>query len=94
MPKRCEFCGERVFLNIDIRMKGMESEILEGARQPGSSQSYVVSTAPPEVAMELKARSAAVPVGMVCKLNDARTMTRLAAWGVDGIISNNPRVLV
>ena len=44
----------------------MESEILEVARRPGSIRNYLVSSALPEVVMELKARSAAVPVGLVC----------------------------
>lgn len=125
-----------MFLNIDLPVKGMESEILEIARQQDPGRNYVVSSALPEVVMELKARSAAVPVGLVCKrpaelvswrdlpadyvivhpplitrkliriihesarkifawtVNDAQSMTRLATWGVDGIISNNPRLLV
>ena len=56
-----------MFLNIDLPVKGMESEILEIARQQDPGRNDVDSSALPGVVMELKARSAAVPVGLVCK---------------------------
>jgi glycerophosphoryl diester phosphodiesterase len=131
-----ESYGDRMFLDIGLTSKGMESEILDVVRRRGSRQNFVVSSAIPEVVMELKARSETVPVGFVCKrpyelaswrelpadyvivhyplitrklvrmihdrarkifawtVNDETTMVRLAGWGVDGIISSDPRLLV
>lgn len=128
--------GEHLFLDIGVNVKGMESEILEIVRHRPSRRNYVVSSALPEVVMELKARSATLPVGLVCKraaelaswrdlpadyvivhhplitrklirlihdgarnifawaVNDAKTMARMAGWGVDGIISNDPQLLI
>jgi glycerophosphoryl diester phosphodiesterase len=127
--------GEPPVLDIGLETKGMESEILEVVRQRGSRRNYVFSSALPEVVMELRARSAVIPVGFICQrssqlaswrelpadyvmvhcplitrklirlihqsarkilawtVNDQNTMTRMAGWGVDGIISNDPQLL-
>jgi glycerophosphoryl diester phosphodiesterase len=128
--------GDRMFLDICVTSQGMEAEILEVVRQRGLRQNYVLSSPLPEVVMELKARSATVPVGLVCKrpselarwrelpadyvivnhglitrklirmihdsarrifawtVDDAKSMIRMAGWGVDGIISSDPQLLV
>lgn len=130
-----DHCGDRLFLDIGLTTTGMEPEILNATRQRDGRQNYVVSSSIPEVVMELKARSAVIQVGFVCKragdlaawrqlpadyisvhhllitrklirsvqgsarkifaagVNDAKSMLRLAGWGVDGIISNNARLL-
>jgi glycerophosphoryl diester phosphodiesterase len=127
--------GENFFLNIGIPSRGMEAEILDVVRQRRSQQNYVLSSALPEVVMELKLRSETVPVGLVCKrpselamwrhlpsdyvmvhyplitrklvrmvhqsarkifawtVDDLNIMTRLSGWGIDGIISSDPRLL-
>jgi len=126
--------GPRVFLDIEIKVRGMESCVIAALRER-APQHYVVSSFLPDVVMELKARSAVVPVGIVCEkasqlvrwrklpveyvivqrtlitqklvrvvheaekkifawtVNDERSMRRLAGWGVDGIISDNPQLL-
>jgi len=97
---------------------------------------YVVSSFLPDVLMELRARSATVPAGIICEkasqlarwrempvqyvivhyslmtrrlinlihdagkrviawtVNDAKLMVRLANWGVDGIISDDTKLLI
>jgi hypothetical protein len=68
----------------------MESEILEIARQQGSGRNYVVSSALPEVVTELKAQSAAVSVGLVCKRS-----VKLVCWRdlpADYVIVGHPLI--
>ncbi|HEY6180889.1 MAG TPA: glycerophosphodiester phosphodiesterase [Terriglobales bacterium] len=127
--------GHRIFLDIELKVKGLESKVLESLRARPLNGNYVVSSFLPEVVMELKARSATVPVGIICEkasqlvrwrelpaqyvivhyslltrrlinvihdagrmvfawtVNDAKSMVRLANWGVDGIISDDTKLL-
>jgi glycerophosphoryl diester phosphodiesterase len=126
--------GPRVFLDIELKVRGMESCVIAALRER-PPLNYVVSSFLPDVVMELKARSALVPVGIICEkpsqlvrwrklpveyvivqrslvtqklvrvvheaekklfawtVNDERSMQRLAGWGVDGIISDNPQLM-
>jgi glycerophosphoryl diester phosphodiesterase len=126
--------GPRVFLDIELKVRGLESSVIAALRQH-SPLNYVVSSFIPDIVMELKARSAVVPVGIICEkpsqlmrwrklpveyvivhrslltqklvrivheagkklfvwtINDERSMQRLAGWGADGIISDNPQLL-
>jgi glycerophosphoryl diester phosphodiesterase len=128
--------GHRIFLDIELKVKGLESKVLEALRERPLNGNYVVSSFLPEVVMELKARSATVPAGIICEkasqlvrwrelpvqyvivhyslltrrlinlihnagkkvfawtVNDAKSMVRLANWGVDGIISDDTQLLV
>ena len=127
--------GHRVFLDIEIKVKGLESKVLEALRKRPHNGNYVVSSFLPEVVMELRARSAVVPTGIICQkasqlmlwrelpvqyvivhhsllsrrlinlihdagrqvfawtINDAKSMVRVANWGVDGIISDDTKLL-
>jgi len=124
----------RVFLDIELKVKGLESAVISALREH-TPLNYVVSSFLPDVIMELKARSAVVPVGIICEkpsqlmrwrklpveyvivhrglltkklihliheagrkvfvwtVNDETSMRRMAGWGVDGIISDNTRLL-
>ena len=59
--------GPRVFLDIELKVKGLESKVLEALRERPLSGNYVVSSFLPDVVMELKARSATVPAGIICE---------------------------
>lgn len=127
--------GNRTFLDIDLKVRGLETTVLAALREAGSNCTCVVSSSMPAVVMELKARSADVAVGIICgsarqlvgwrklpveyvvvrhtlltrtlvqrihsagrkvlawTVNDKPSMLRLAGWGVDGIISDNTRLL-
>jgi glycerophosphoryl diester phosphodiesterase len=127
--------GHRIFLDIELKVKGLESKVLEALREHPRDRNYVVSSFLPEVVMELKVRSATVPTGIICEkasqlvrwrklpvqyvivhyslltrrlinlihdagrnvfawtVNDAKSMVRLANWGVDGIISDDTQLL-
>lgn len=127
--------GHRIFLDIELKVKGLESKVLEALRERSLNGNYVISSFLPEVVMELKARSAVVPTGIICQkpsqlmrwrelpaqyviihyslltrrliqlihnaekkvfawtVNDAKSMVRLTNWGVDGIISDDTKLL-
>jgi glycerophosphoryl diester phosphodiesterase len=59
--------GHRIFLDIELKVKGLESKVLAALRERPLNGNYVVSSFLPEVVMELKARSAAVPTGIICQ---------------------------
>jgi len=128
--------GHRIFLDIELKVKGLESKVLEALRERPLIGNYVISSFLPEVVMELRACSATVPAGIICEkasqlvrwhelpvqyvivhyslmtrrlinlihdagktvfawtINDAKLMVRLANWGVDGIISDDTKLLV
>ena len=57
----------RIFLDIELKVKGLESKVLAALRERPLNGNYVVSSFLPEVVMELKARSAAVQTGIICQ---------------------------
>ena len=59
--------GHRIFFDIELKIKGLESRVLAALREHAITANYVVSSFIPEVVMELKARSAVVPVGIICQ---------------------------
>jgi len=127
--------GHRVFLDIELKVPGLESKVLAALRERNRHANCVVSSFLPEVIMELKARSGVVPTGIICSrarqlvrwrelpcdyvivhhslitrrliaviqetgrkifawtVNDRASMTRLANWGINGLISDDTRLL-
>src|SRR5262249_55579013 len=125
----------RCFLDIELKVAGLESELLLALREHPPTRGCVVSSFLPEVLKELRVRNATLPLGFICDsrrqlqswqslpvdyvlpesslvtrtlvdavhaegkqivtwtVNDKRSMLRLAGWGVDGIISDNPKLL-
>ncbi len=125
----------RLFLDIELKVAGMEAIVLDYLRGSGPIHEYVVSSFLPDVLWELKARSASI-TGMICDrktqlgrwpkmpteyviveqkllsqllvdelhaakrkvfvwtVNTPTRMRRFADWGVDGIISDFPDLLV
>jgi glycerophosphoryl diester phosphodiesterase len=59
--------GHRIFLDIELKVKGLESKVLAALRERPLNGNYVVSSFLPDVVMELKVRSAAVPTGIICQ---------------------------
>jgi len=128
--------GSRAFLDIELKVAGLETNLLRMLREHPPTRDYVVSSFLPEVVQELRARRNALRLGIICdkadqlkpslelptnymmveqelvseslvqKIHDAgrkllvwtvnkpSAMLRLAKWGVDGIISDNPALLV
>lgn len=129
------FC-RRVFLDIELKVPGIETRTLEALRDYPPEHGAVVSSFLPDVVLEMKGRSARAEVGLICEsaeqlalwprlpveyvvphirlvnqelvtklkgagkrclvwtVNDAATMLKLAEWGVDGIISDDTKLLV
>lgn len=126
----------RAFLDIELKVPGLESDTLVALREHPPERGYVVSSFLPEVLRELRLRSAEISLGFICDqkkvldlwrelpvefvipkhplitsqlvravheagktiltwtVNDKKTLVRLADWGVDGIISDDPQLLV
>ncbi len=59
--------GHRTFLDIELKVKGLESQVLEALRERQLNGNCVISSFLPDVVMELKARSAVVPTGIICQ---------------------------
>ena len=59
--------GQRVFLDIELKVPGLESQLLTALRDQPPSRDYVVSSFIPEIIMELAARSGNIPIGIICK---------------------------
>ncbi len=58
--------GRRGFMDIELKVRGLESFVLSALRENLPQRDYVVSSFLPEVVLELKARSGIVPVGLIC----------------------------
>ena len=65
----------RGFLDIEIKVVGTEPKVLNALREYPLERDYVVSSFLPDVVLALKARSAAVPVGIICE-----KPRQLVAW--------------
>ncbi len=59
--------GERAFLNIELKVKDLESKVLTALGEFPPRQGYVVSSFIPDVVMELEARSSTVSIGIICE---------------------------
>ena len=127
--------SNRAFLDMELKVRGLEPKILAALRKYTPEHGYVVSSFLPSVLLELKARREGISLGIICEkpwqlvrwrklpveyvivhksllsrrlvqsihkagrkvfawtINDKKSMLRLAGWEVDGIISDNPRLL-
>lgn len=128
--------ADRAFLDIELKVPGLELKVLSALRDHPPTRDYVVSSFLPAVLFELKVRSGTVPLGIICDqpsqasawpklpvdyvvaekqlvtpqfitdiqsagrkifvwtVNDVASMQQLAEWGVDGVISDNTKLLV
>jgi glycerophosphoryl diester phosphodiesterase len=58
--------SQRAFLDIELKVAGMESKILGLLREYRMEERYVVSSFLSEVVMELKTRSSKIQAGIIC----------------------------
>ena len=128
--------GARGFLDIELKVAGLEPVLLAALRVTPPQRGYVVSSFLPEVLLEIRARRSGIPLGIICDrpsqikraasfpvdfvmaheslvnqemvhsvhagkrrlfvwtVNQPVAMRRLAGWGVDGLISDDPELLV
>jgi glycerophosphoryl diester phosphodiesterase len=57
--------SQRAFLDIELKVQGLESKVLNLLREYRMEEDYVVSSFLPDVVMELKTRSARIQVGII-----------------------------
>src|SRR5438067_12711170 len=67
--------GNRVFLDIELKVRGLEPKVLAALRNYRPQRDHVVSSFIPDVVLELKTRSAAIPLGFICEKR-----AQLARW--------------
>jgi glycerophosphoryl diester phosphodiesterase len=67
--------GARVFLDIELKVRNLETKVLSALSECPPGRGYVVSSFLHEVITEMKARRAVVPVGLVCQ-----RVNQLARW--------------
>ncbi len=67
--------GQRAFLDIELKVKDLESKVLTALGNHPPTQDYVVSSFIPDVIMDLEARSPAVCIGLICE-----SAAQLARW--------------
>jgi glycerophosphoryl diester phosphodiesterase len=82
--------GQRVFLDIELKVKGLEPLALTALRNYRPGRDFVVSSFFPDVVMELKARSSLLDVGIICEKR-----SQLARWPklpVEYVIAQEPLV--
>jgi len=66
--------GDRVFLDIELKVEGLESKLLSAIRDH-PPRGFVVSSFLPSVILDLRARSGRVPLGIICD-----QASQLACW--------------
>ena len=128
--------GSRCFLDIELKVKDLDSEVLAALRERPPIRGYVVSSFLPEVLLELRMRRSGIPLGIICEtpaqlkrgvslpveyfilkeplireelvheahsegkrilawtVNKPERMLKFARWGVDGLVSDDPALLV
>ena len=128
--------ADHAFLDIELKVPGLESYLLREISKFPPKHGYVVSSFLPGVLFDLRTRSESVPLGVICEtrkqlsiwrdlpvryviaqerlitaaliadvhaagkavfawtINKKASMIRLANWGVDGIVSDKPDLLV
>ena len=59
--------SQRCFLDIELKVRNLESKTLDALLQTPPECGCVVSSFVPDIVMELKGRSATVPVGIICE---------------------------
>ncbi len=82
--------GRKCFLNVELKVKGLEPKLLAILRNRLPQCGYVISSFLPDVLLEVKARRDGVPVGFICD-----KASQLAKWSqlpVDYMIVNKSLV--
>jgi glycerophosphoryl diester phosphodiesterase len=58
--------SERAFLNIELKMPGLSSEVLLALRQNPPEKGYAVSSFLPDVLLDVQTRNSSIPLGFIC----------------------------
>src|SRR5262249_41358828 len=76
--------GQRSFLDVELKVAGLESHLLEAIRNFPPTHGFVVSSFLPAVLLELSARRAGISLGLIA---DKKTqLRRWASLPIDWVI--------
>jgi len=59
--------GEKAFLDIEVKVPGLGSQLVQALREDPPRSGYVVSSFLPDVLIELSIRSGSIPLGLICE---------------------------
>jgi len=59
--------AQRAFLDIELKVPGLDSELLIALQEHPPERGYVVSSFLPEVLTDLRMRSEEIPLGLICE---------------------------
>jgi glycerophosphoryl diester phosphodiesterase len=68
--------AKRAFLDIELKVPGLASQVLLALGEHPPQRGYVVSSFLPDVLFELSIRSGSIPLGMICE-----NRKQLQRWG-------------
>ena len=81
---------QQVFLDIELKVPGLEEMVLQALRDYPPERGYVVSSFLPQILAELKARSEGVQAGLICEKQGPRMDWRTLP--IDYVIVHEARV--
>jgi glycerophosphoryl diester phosphodiesterase len=76
--------GSKGFLDIELKVKGLEPALLAVLRRHPPIRDYVVSSFHPEILIELRTRRSGIPLGIIC--DKASQLSRAATLPVEYLI--------
>ncbi len=85
-----ELYGKRAFLDIELKVAGLESELLLSLRQHPPERGYVVSSFLPEVLVALHAQNSSLPLGIIC--DDRKQLKRWPDLPVSYVIPHHSMI--
>jgi glycerophosphoryl diester phosphodiesterase len=67
--------GSRAFLDIELKVPGLESCLLKSISHFPPQRGFVVSSFLPDILLDMRARSGSIPLGIICE-----TRKQLQRW--------------
>jgi glycerophosphoryl diester phosphodiesterase len=68
--------ASRAFLDIELKVPGIESQVLTAISHNPPERGYVVSSFLPDVLIDLRSRNQSVPLGIICETRKQLTIWR------------------
>jgi glycerophosphoryl diester phosphodiesterase len=85
-----EHYAEKAFLDIELKVPGLESEVVESLNQHPPERGYVASSFLPEVLIALHARNGSIPLGIIC--DNQQQLARGADLPVNYVIAHHAMI--
>jgi len=79
--------AKRAFLDIELKVSGLDSELLIALREHSPARGHVVSSFLPEVLNDLRLRSGETPLGLICERR--KQLDRWPNMPVEYVIAHN-----